>query len=141
MEVLKTKSWPDLGLELELFLSPHGIPSIRMSDTDTDKTFGVIQFSRLAMAESRFAEEVAEAEKNLYPESGPKMAGAVKEGGDMIKTGFSSERIDAEEKYAVALAASRRAESVSEEAYIFTYLYIRQRFNRKAMRDLQIQRI
>jgi hypothetical protein len=35
----------------------------------------------------------------------------------MIKTGFSPERIDAEEKYAIALAASRRAEDVSEEAY------------------------
>lgn len=68
VQILNSRTWPDLGLDLELFLSPHGIPSIRMSDTDTDKTFGVLQFSRIEMAEARFAAEVAKAEKNLQPQ-------------------------------------------------------------------------
>jgi hypothetical protein len=79
MEILKTKSWPDLGLQMELLMSPAGIPTIRMMDTDAEKVFGIIQFSRVEMAEARFAEEVAKAEKNLYPVDGLKMEGAVKE--------------------------------------------------------------
>jgi hypothetical protein len=80
MEILKTKSWPDLGLKLDLFKNHSGVPTIRMSDTDAEKVFGIIQFSRLEMAEARFAEEVAKADRNFYPTDGPKMAGAVKEG-------------------------------------------------------------
>lgn len=76
MEILKTKSWPDLGLQMELLISPAGVPTIRWSDPETSRGFGLVQYSTLEMAEARFAEEIAKAEKNLYPEAGSKMADA-----------------------------------------------------------------
>lgn len=111
MEILKAHEWKDLGLKIELFRSRAGVPTIRMSDTDADRVFGLIQFSRLEMAEARYAEEIAKGNANLYPEEGPKMEGA--------------NGVNAKERAAkgIYLSAEEWWESLSESAAPLWFAY------------------